>query len=57
MYVNRMPRDLSHTIVDQKRLFTCPHGSQTYTVLSLKNELFTTYTLSSLVRTSVSFVL
>ena len=40
MYIKLHTNGLSHIVADSKKLFTCVHGSRTYTVLSLKNELF-----------------
>lgn len=44
MYIKLYTNGLSHIVADSKKLFTCVHGSRTYTVLSLKNELFTSKT-------------
>ena len=44
MYIKLHTNGLSHIVADSKKLFTCVHGSRTYTVLSLKNKLFTTKT-------------
>ena len=40
MYIKLHTNGLSHIVADSKKLFTCAHGSRTYTALSLKNELF-----------------
>ena len=40
MYIKLYTNGLSHIVADSKKLFTCVLGSRTYTVLSLKNELF-----------------
>ena len=40
MYIKLYTNGLSHIVADSKKLFTCPHGSRTYIVLSLKNEPF-----------------
>lgn len=40
MYIKLHTNGLSHIVADSKKLFTCVHGSRTYAVLSLKNELF-----------------
>ena len=44
MYIKLYTNGLSHIVADSKKLFTCPHGSRTYIVLSLKNKLFTSKT-------------
>ena len=44
MYIKLYANGLSHIVADSKKLFTCVHGSRTYTVLSLKNKLFTSKT-------------
>ena len=40
MYIKLYTNGLSRIVADSKKLFTCVHGSRTYTALSLKNELF-----------------
>ena len=44
MYIKLHTNGLSHIVADSKKLFTCVLGSRNYTVLSLKNKLFTSKT-------------
>ena len=44
MYIKLHVNGLSHIVADSKKLFTCVHGSRNFTVLSPKNELFTSKT-------------